>query len=85
MSDSLDTKAFRDTNLKAVNFIIGVRPETMQKYPASGMSAKEQSGVERLGQFRTVGSSYGSMHATKPATIGIVLSSSPIALLAWSV
>ncbi|KAH2452152.1 hypothetical protein KXW63_005772 [Aspergillus fumigatus] len=40
-------------------------------------------GVERMNDFLTFGRPYAYEHATRPSTIGHVLSSSPIALLAW--
>lgn len=50
-----------------------------------GLSEKEKVGVGRYNNFGTLGNAYARMHGTRPATIGLVLSSSPIALLAWSV
>lgn len=49
----------------------------------SPISALEQEGIERGSQFVQTGSAYAMEHATRPSTIGFVLSSSPIALLAW--
>lgn len=46
-------------------------------------TAAEAKGMERSQAFNKFGSAYGNMHGTRPATIGVVLSSSPIALLAW--
>ncbi|KAI9804726.1 MAG: hypothetical protein M1825_001094 [Sarcosagium campestre] len=39
--------------------------------------------IERRKAFMFLGRGYAMEHATRPSTIGIVLSSSPIALLAW--
>lgn len=39
--------------------------------------------MKRAKEFSATGSAYAQMHATRPATIGLVLSSSPIALLSW--
>ena len=50
---------------------------------SSTLSKEDIEGVERSIEFKTSGSAYAVAHATRPATIGIVLSSSPIALLAW--
>lgn len=47
------------------------------------LSEQEQKGVKRMEEFKTVGSAYALEHGTKPSTIGLVLSSSPIAQLAW--
>ncbi|EME83297.1 uncharacterized protein MYCFIDRAFT_52339 [Pseudocercospora fijiensis CIRAD86] len=49
----------------------------------SGLSAKEKKGVERCNEFATLGNAYARHHGTRPATIGLVLSASPISLLAW--
>lgn len=43
----------------------------------------ERSALGRSETFLTFGSAYAREHGTKPATIGLVLSSSPVALLAW--
>ncbi|KAF2010210.1 hypothetical protein BU24DRAFT_496971 [Aaosphaeria arxii CBS 175.79] len=47
------------------------------------ITPQEQIGLERCEQFKQTGSAYGREHGTRPATIGHVLSSSPIAQLAW--
>ncbi|KAL4818094.1 Alpha/Beta hydrolase protein [Aspergillus spinulosporus] len=43
----------------------------------------EKRGFERSNWFLTYGKAYAEEHGTKPATIGHVLASSPLALLAW--
>jgi microsomal epoxide hydrolase len=43
----------------------------------------EKQGLERSAEFKRLGSAYALFHATKPATIGLVLSASPLSLLAW--
>ncbi|KAI5846461.1 epoxide hydrolase [Morchella snyderi] len=48
-------------------------------YPA----CLEKVGVHRGQRFNTTGNAYALEHATRPSTIGHVLSSSPLALLAW--
>jgi pimeloyl-ACP methyl ester carboxylesterase len=50
---------------------------------ADQLSAQETKGVERLYEFMESGSAYAKMHGTKPATVGLVLASSPVAQLAW--
>jgi microsomal epoxide hydrolase len=64
-------------DLDLVNLFIGVQGEV------EGLSEKEQVGLGRYENFGTMGNAYARMHGTRPATIGLVLSSSPIALLAW--
>ncbi|KAL8366550.1 hypothetical protein RB595_010417 [Gaeumannomyces hyphopodioides] len=46
-------------------------------------SAEEAAGLERWEWFKTRGVGYAVMHATRPATVGLALASSPLALLAW--
>ncbi|KAH0148905.1 alpha/beta-hydrolase, partial [Aureobasidium melanogenum] len=47
------------------------------------VSEAEHKGLDRAREFLRTGSSYAIQHATKPATISLVLSSNPVALLAW--
>jgi len=56
------------------------RPEGMTD---DHLDAFERNGLERLKNFQTTGSAYAIEHGTRPSTIGHVLASSPIALLAW--
>ncbi|KEF50993.1 uncharacterized protein A1O9_12947, partial [Exophiala aquamarina CBS 119918] len=50
----------------------------------SGLPPDEKRAWESRGLvFRSTGRAYGLLHATRPATIGFVLSSSPLAQLAW--
>ncbi|KAF2709089.1 alpha/beta-hydrolase [Pleomassaria siparia CBS 279.74] len=58
----------------------------MMPEPAPGglhVTELEAKGLKRLDEFMQTGLSYGQMHAHRPATIGHVLSASPVALLAW--
>lgn len=48
-----------------------------------GYSAAETEGLKRSETFAAMGSGYGLEHATKPSTIGLALTSSPLALLSW--
>ena len=68
-----------DQHFIIVNFCIMPEPASISKT----LSSLEQKGVTRAAEFLRIGSAYALEHATKPSTIGIVLSSSPIALLAW--
>jgi microsomal epoxide hydrolase len=47
------------------------------------ISDVEKAGVKRWEAWKATGSAYAMEHATKPATIGFVLRSNPLALLAW--
>jgi len=57
------------------------RPEGMTD---DGLDTYEREGIERMNNFRTMGSGYATEHGTRPSTIGHVISSNPVALLAWS-
>ncbi|KAI8933787.1 hypothetical protein NX059_009495 [Plenodomus lindquistii] len=43
----------------------------------------EKEAFERAKEWHVTGTAYAQEHATRPATIGAVLSASPLALLAW--
>ncbi|KAK5994496.1 Putative epoxide hydrolase [Cladobotryum mycophilum] len=43
----------------------------------------DKEGIARATEFIRTGSAYALEHATRPSTIGLALSSSPLALLAW--
>lgn len=47
------------------------------------LSASERDGIKRMEEFRMLGFGYGIEHGTRPSTIGHVLASNPVALLAW--
>ncbi|KAJ5711694.1 hypothetical protein N7488_005850 [Penicillium malachiteum] len=47
------------------------------------LSDSEKRGVARMTEFMALGSGYATEHGTRPSTIGHVISSSPMALLAW--
>lgn len=47
------------------------------------ISEQEKKGLERGKAFRDSGSAYAMEHGTRTATIGLTLSSSPLALLSW--
>ena len=49
------------------------------------LSKEERAGYKRFEDFSNLGNAYAREHGTRPATVGLVLSSSPIAQLAWSV
>lgn len=63
-----------------VNFCIMPEPEDIKDAQISDI---EKEGLKRADTFLNLGSSYALQHATKPSTIGLVLASNPIALLAW--
>ncbi|PWY83538.1 alpha/beta-hydrolase [Aspergillus heteromorphus CBS 117.55] len=51
--------------------------------PDTAIAESERRGLARAGWFATFGTGYSLEHGTRPSTIGNVLSSSPVALLAW--
>ena len=64
-----------------VNFyLMGAQPEGVD---AKDVTDQEARALQNLEQFGTYGNAYAKEHGTKGGTIGLVLSSSPIALLAW--
>ena len=65
---------------QAVNMMMIPRPGDV---PEEVVTPAEKKGLKRAEEFGTTGNAYAREHATRPATIGLVLSSSPIALLAW--
>ncbi|KAF2793326.1 epoxide hydrolase [Melanomma pulvis-pyrius CBS 109.77] len=63
-----------------VNYGLISQPESV---PNSALNPIEQAGVLRGQIFTREGTAYSLEHKTKPSTIGIILSSTPLALLAW--
>lgn len=47
------------------------------------LSPLEKEGRLRAEKFTTSGTGYSLEHATRPSTIGLILNSNPVALLAW--
>ncbi|KAK4574473.1 hypothetical protein LTR86_001314 [Recurvomyces mirabilis] len=64
-----------------LNLCIGVMPESEAEEQA--LDSKDQAAVKRARDFTNMGSAYARFHGTRPSTIGLVLSTSPVALLAW--
>lgn len=60
-----------------------LRVPNVPKLDKSILDEYDRSCVERLDEFMQYEFAYRNEHATKPATIGIVVASSPVALLAW--
>ena len=63
-----------------LNFYMMFEPEGIN--PAD-VTAEETSSLKRLTEFGTTGNAYAREHGTKGGTIGLTLSSSPLALLCW--
>jgi microsomal epoxide hydrolase len=47
------------------------------------VTTEEQEIMDRAEAWRQTGLAYGLEHGTRPATVGLTMSSSPLALLAW--
>lgn len=73
----------RSDACKAVHLhlCVGVGPESEEEMKS--LSQQEQQALKRQGDFGNLGNAYGREHGTRPSTVGLVLSSSPVALLAW--
>ncbi|CAI7629037.1 unnamed protein product [Penicillium viridicatum] len=63
-----------------VNVVFMRRPDGMTD---DHLNAFERKGIDRMMNFIAAGSAYATEQGTRPSTIGHVLSSSPMALLAW--
>ncbi|OLN96778.1 Epoxide hydrolase 1 [Colletotrichum chlorophyti] len=48
-----------------------------------GYTEQDKMRIAKAGEFFATGFGYAMMHMTKPGTIGLTISSSPLALLAW--
>jgi microsomal epoxide hydrolase len=54
-----------------------------KKMDMSALTESEKAGIERWKNWRATGMAYAIEQATKPATLGFVLTSNPLATLAW--
>jgi microsomal epoxide hydrolase len=70
-------------NCKAIHLNTSPMPAPDGEHLKSPMNDAEKEGLERHKTFLHDGSAYAWEHATRPSTIGFVLSSNPLALLAW--
>ena len=62
-----------------INFCIMPEPKDAK----GAISEAEKVGLQRAAEFSKLGSAYALEHATRPSTIGFVLGSNPVSLLAW--
>lgn len=51
----------------------------------SSFTDQEKADIKRADKFANDGAAYAFEQSTRPSTLGFVLSSNPIALLAWYV
>ncbi|KAK5703892.1 hypothetical protein LTR97_002905 [Elasticomyces elasticus] len=68
---------------KAVHLHLAIGISKPDDVSIDSLSQEEQKGLERYNNFNEMGNAYAREHGTRPSTIGLVLSSSPVALLAW--
>ncbi|KAK4948293.1 hypothetical protein LTR10_012827 [Elasticomyces elasticus] len=68
---------------KAVHLHLAIGISKPDDISIESLSQEEQKGLERYNNFNEMGNAYAREHGTRPSTIGLVLSSSPVALLAW--
>ncbi|KAL6399250.1 hypothetical protein AUP68_17794 [Ilyonectria robusta] len=62
-----------------LNFCLMPQPAGISK---EALTFNERAGVERMKQFSDTSSAYALEHGSRPATIGLVLGSNPVSLLA---
>ena len=58
-------------------------PQKPPGVPDDALDELEQRQLARGAEFMRTGTAYAFEHGTRPATIGLALASSPVALLAW--
>lgn len=63
-----------------INFCIMQEPEGIDQ---SLITNSERQGLAYGQKFLTTGTAYALEHGTRPSTIGLILASNPLALLAW--
>jgi microsomal epoxide hydrolase len=68
------------THAHLVNFIGIAKPPSIGD---EKLSPLEEEGQKRAKSFGTYGCGYYFMHATRPSTIGHIVATNPVALLAW--
>lgn len=68
---------------KGIHLNFSLMSKPLHEIPDSELTDKERTGLKQTQEFASTQSAYALEHGTRPATIGFVLSSSPIALLAW--
>ncbi|KAL8831487.1 MAG: hypothetical protein Q9170_005271 [Blastenia crenularia] len=71
------------SNCKAVHINYCAQRTAPPTVPLTALNDEERTFVQRGQTFMAKGSGYAMMHGTRPSTIALVLSSNPLALLAW--
>ncbi|KAK3678759.1 hypothetical protein LTR78_001212 [Recurvomyces mirabilis] len=68
---------------KAVHLNLAIGVGESKDAPYDKLTEAEKKGADRGKHFSWLGDSYANEHGTRPATVGLVLASSPVATLAW--
>ena len=68
------------TNDIAANFFLMAPPQSIEP---ECIDQAEIQGLARAESFNAQGDAYAREHGQRPATIGLLLSTSPLALLIW--
>jgi hypothetical protein len=66
-----------------LNLCIGVMPENEEEEKKKLEPKEQEEAVRRARDFTNMGSAYARFHGQRPSTIGLILSTNPVALLAW--
>jgi hypothetical protein len=59
-----------------------LNPDQKPGFP-DDLTEQEKEHMDRSNKWQQTGFAYALEHGTRPSTIGLVISSSPLALLAW--
>ncbi|KAK4546407.1 hypothetical protein LTR36_002084 [Oleoguttula mirabilis] len=76
------TQAFKYDSCKSMHLNMCVVPPQVRKKDLP-MSEIEKKAIPRGDEFQSTGFAYAMEHGTRTGTIGLVLSASPLAMLAW--
>lgn len=74
----IESSRFVSDDLGTVNMF-----STREKPDDDKLTDFEKQALQKVVKWRESGAAYGAEHGSRPSTIGHVLSSSPLALLAW--
>ncbi|KAL3417497.1 putative epoxide hydrolase [Phlyctema vagabunda] len=71
---------YKECKAVHLNFCVMPQPEG---FSVESLTPDEQVGVKRLNDFASFSSAYAREQGSRPGTIGLVLSTNPLSLLAW--
>ncbi|KAI9664237.1 MAG: hypothetical protein M1831_002416 [Alyxoria varia] len=72
---------YPDCKAVHLNFLIVPKPDGVND--ETDLTSAEKAGLKRCEEFMDLGIAYAQEQGTRPATLGLVLSSNPLALLSW--